>query len=55
MFKPALTDFIGSTGNGLLDLAIQFILFALIVVGAMRLIAQLLQKRTPTRIHRMKH
>jgi chromosome segregation ATPase len=47
MFKPALTDFIGSTGNGLLHLAIQFILFALIVVGAMRLIAQLLQKRTP--------
>ena len=50
MFKPALTDFIGSTGNGLLDLAIQFILFALIVVGAMRLIARLLQKRTPKQV-----
>jgi chromosome segregation ATPase len=47
MFKPALIEFIGSTGNGLLDLAIQFILFALIVVGAMRLIGRLLQKRTP--------
>ena len=49
MFKPALTEFIGSTGNGLLDLAIQFILFALIVFGAMRLIARFQQKRAPKR------
>jgi hypothetical protein len=47
MFTPALTEFIGSTGNVLLDLAIQFILFALIVVGVMRLIGRLRQKPAP--------
>jgi chromosome segregation ATPase len=47
MFKPALTEFIGSTGNALLDLAIEFVLFALIVAGAMRLIARLRRKPTP--------
>jgi len=47
MFTPALTEFIGSTGNVLLDFAIQFILFALIVVGAMRLIGRLRQNHVP--------
>ena len=47
MFTPALTEFDGSTGNVLLDLAIQFILFALIVVGVMRLIGRLRQKPAP--------
>jgi len=47
MFTPALTEFIGSTGNVLLDFAIQFIVFALIVVGAMRLIGRLRQNHVP--------
>ena len=47
MFSPFLTDFIGSTGNELLDWAIEFILFALIVFGAVRLAARLLRKRAP--------
>jgi chromosome segregation ATPase len=47
MFNPILTELIGSTGNGLLDWAIQAILFALIAFGAVRLVARLLRKRTP--------
>jgi hypothetical protein len=47
MFSLFLTDFIGSTGNELLDWAIEFILFALIVFGAVRLAARLLRKRAP--------
>ena len=44
VFTSALTRVLGSTGNGLVDLALQFVAFALLVTIAYLLIVRPLHK-----------